>query len=208
MDPHRVVWDREYFRRGRLWGGAPDDLPNIPAGSVVLELGCGDGKTLSAMRTREWEIYAVDASIQAINLSRDVNGMRLSALFIKADAKYLPFADSSFDAVFAHHIIGHAFQAGREYMAIEAARVLKKGGTLFFKDFEREDMRAGTGEEIEPFTFLRGNGIITHYFSIEEVKSFFQGLVAVSVSIKRREIRIRGKTLQRSELEGIFKKPL
>jgi ubiquinone/menaquinone biosynthesis C-methylase UbiE len=207
MDSHRAVWDREYFRRGRLWGGAPDDLPNIPPGSLVLELGCGDGKTLSAMRTKEWEIYAVDTSVQAINLSREVNGMRLSASIIKADAKYLPFADFSFDAVFAHHIIGHACQTGRKYMAIEAARVLKKGGTLFFKDFEREDMRAGTGEEIEPYTYLRGNGIITHYFSADEVISFFQGLSAVSVSIKRREIRVRGKNLQRSELEGIFKKP-
>jgi len=208
MDPHHLAWDREYHRRGRLWGGAPEDLPDIPAGSAVLELGCGDGKTLSAMRTKEWEIYAVDASVQAINLSRDVHGMCSSVSFIKADAKYLPFNDFSFDAVFAHHILGHALQAGRRYMAIEAARVLKKGGILFFKDFEREDMRAGIGEEIEPYTYLRGNGIITHYFSIEEVKSFFQGLDAVSVSIKRREIRVRGKNLQRSELKGIYKKPV
>ena len=208
MDTHHLVWDKEYLRRGRLWGGVPDDLPGIPGGSVVLDLGCGDGKTLSAMLTRQWEIHAVDASSQAICLSRQVPGMRRSVSFVKADAKYLPFSDNAFDAVFAHHVIGHEPLSGRIRMAIEAARVLRRGGTLFFRDFERGDMRAGSGKEIEPYTYLRGNGIITHYFSTEELELFFQDLVAISVTIKSREIRVRGRLLVRSDLVGIFRKPM
>ena len=208
MDPHHLAWDHEYIRRGRLWGGAPAELPDLPAGSAVLELGCGDGKTLSSMHTRPWVIYAIDSSIEAINLSALVPGMRRSVSFVKADAICLPFAGSSFDAVFAHHIIGHAPLAGRMRMAIEAARVLRPGGTLFFLDFEQGDMRAVAGERIEPDTYRRGNGIITHYFSIDELDSFFLGLEVVSVSLKRREIKVRGRPLVRSELQAVLRKPM
>lgn len=208
MDPHHFTWDNEYLRRGRLWGGAPAELPNLPAGSVVLELGCGDGKTLSLMHTRPWMIYAVDSSIEALNLSALVPGIRRSVSFVKADAICLPFTDSSFDAVFAYHIIGHAPLAGRMRMATEVARVLRPGGTLFFLDFEPGDMRAGAGERIEPDTYLRGNGIITHYFSIDELNSSFPGLEVVSVSLKRREMRVHGRTLVRSELECVLGKPM
>ena len=34
---------------GPLWGGAVHSLPALPDHARVLELGCGNGKTLSAM---------------------------------------------------------------------------------------------------------------------------------------------------------------
>ncbi len=49
-------WEDEYSRRGLLWGGATQDLPPVPAGSRVLEIGCGNGKTLSSMVQREWDV--------------------------------------------------------------------------------------------------------------------------------------------------------
>jgi ubiquinone/menaquinone biosynthesis C-methylase UbiE len=47
MDPFRDAWETGYRTRGRTWGGSPGCLPPIHPGSRVLELGCGDGKTLS-----------------------------------------------------------------------------------------------------------------------------------------------------------------
>uniref|UniRef100_UPI001FB42F52 class I SAM-dependent methyltransferase n=1 Tax=Methanoculleus chikugoensis TaxID=118126 RepID=UPI001FB42F52 len=111
------------------------------------------------------------------------------------DAQHLPFRDEAFDAVFLVHVAGHLPPAqGRKAVASEAVRVLRPGGTLFFRSFSVEDMRAGKGgTETEPWTFRRGGeGIITHYFTEAETAELFAPLVAVSVRTHRWRMRVRG----------------
>ncbi len=163
MQNHLTAWDKDYASRGRLWGGAAKGLPDLPQGSAILELGCGDGKTLSAL-PGGGRMVALDISPRALQLARR---LRPDAGFILADAAVLPLQDESFDAVFAFHVTGHLLAAERRALAQEAARVLAVGGSLFFRDFGAEDMRAGQGEEVEPGTFRRGGGILTHYFTEE-----------------------------------------
>lgn len=97
--------------------------PALPEGSNVLELGCGDGKTLAGMPDG-WLSYALDFSLPALRLSRSLS---LAARLILADACRLPFLDSVFDAVFAFHVTGHLLLPGRRALAAEAARVLVPG---------------------------------------------------------------------------------
>ena len=170
---HLQAWDRDYARRGRrVWGGSVKDLPALPEGSLVLEMGCGDGKTLSIMPA-SWRITAVDISMQALLLARRA---RPDAGLLLADVCRLPLQSDGFDAAFAFHVAGHLFLDQRLALGKEAARVLRPGGRLFFRDFSREDMRMGRGEEVEEATFRRGSGIITHYFSEGEVAAMFSGL--------------------------------
>lgn len=61
------AWDSEYALRGRLWGGRLRGLPTLPEGTSVLELGCGDGNTISAM-PRGWKTTALDTSLSALHL--------------------------------------------------------------------------------------------------------------------------------------------
>ena len=65
---HKEPWDKDYKSRGRLWGGSARRLPDLPEGSLVLELGCGNGKTLASMISRPWKIMAIDISFQALRL--------------------------------------------------------------------------------------------------------------------------------------------
>jgi len=67
-----LAWNREYREKGRVWRGAAAKLPDLPAGSRVLELGCGNGKTLPAMLRRSWRIAALDISTLALRLGRDL----------------------------------------------------------------------------------------------------------------------------------------
>ena len=64
MDGRGCAWDSDYRRRGDLWGGAPVPLPDLPA-AAVLELGCGNGKTLAAWPS--WSVIAADISPHAID---------------------------------------------------------------------------------------------------------------------------------------------
>ncbi|NQS73127.1 MAG: class I SAM-dependent methyltransferase [Methanoculleus sp.] len=205
MDGRGYAWDSDYRRRGDLWGGAPVPLPDLPAGAAVLELGCGNGKTLAALAQQPWSVIAADISPHAIDRARASPGSA-AARFVVAGAACLPFHGGVFDAVFLIHIVGHLLEPGRRAMASEVLRVLRPGGKVFFRAFSVEDMRAGKGAEVEPQTFCRGNGIITHYFTETEVMELFTPFEAVSAGTCRREMRVRGRGLPRAEIEAVFRK--
>ncbi len=203
-----LAWNREYREKGRIWRGAPPRLPDLPPGSRVLEPGCGNGKTLAAMLRRPWRVVALDLSPLAVRLGEEVaanlQDVPSEAHLLVADVSSLPFRDSTFDAVFAFHVIGHLHENDRRRAAREAARALKAGGRLFFLEFGVEDMRAGKGEEVDTKTFRRGGGVLTHYFSEGEVLNLFDTLQPVSIRTDRRLTRIMGQDHVRSEVEAEF----
>lgn len=203
MDSYLKAWEKDYQTRGRLWGGGLPSLPDLPSGSRVLELGCGNGKTLSSALQHPWRITALDISARAVVLGRIA--VR-EADFLVADASLLPFRDLAFDAVFAFHVVGHVLNADREKMASEVTRVLMRGGKLFFRDFGVEDMRAGIGEEVEPGTFRRGQGVTTHYFTEDEADNLLNSMKSVTILTHKWKMMVRGKDLLRAEVEAVFQK--
>lgn len=204
MTDHISAWDEDYRRRGNLWGGAPAPLPELPADATILEVGCGNGKTLSALIGQFQSVIAVDISPHAVALARRHPGMA-SATFTVGDARCLPFRNGTFDAVFLVHIAGHLPEPGRRAVAAEVCRVLRPGGTTFFREFSVEDMRAGNGIETEDRTFRRGDGIITHYFTEAEAVELFRPLAPVEIRTHRWQMRVRGRSLPRAEIEAVFR---
>ncbi len=205
-DLHDNAWEREYRLRGRRWGGSPSRLPDLPAGSLVLEAGCGDGKNLSAMRAQGWSVVALDFSRSALSVSAGLERRGTPVTYMCGDAGCLPFRTGSLDAVFLFHVLGHALEPARRTIAAEAARVVRQGGLVVFREFSREDMRAGAGQEIEPHTCLKGDGISTHYFTEEEAVSLFPDLALVFVGTHRWPLRIKGTDRVRAEIEAVFKR--
>jgi SAM-dependent methyltransferase len=201
MNSDLSAWNFEYRSRGRIWAGSVRDLPDLPVESLILELGCGNGKTLYVISRRPWKAIAMDISSIAVMLCKSANpGVPL----VLGDASHLPFRNDVFDAVFAFHITGHLLRKSRERLAKEVARVLRTDGKLFFREFELNDMRMGKGEEVEPYTFRRGRGIITHYFTDDETVALFPDLIPDTVQVRRWNLRIRGENLHRSEIEAVF----
>ena len=91
-------------------------------------------------------------------------------------------------------------------MAAEGSRVLRTGGRLFLRVFSSRDFRAGTGLLAEPDTYLRGDGILTHYFTSEEVRTLFPGLSLVILEAQEWTMQVRGEQLLRSEIVAEFMK--
>ncbi|MDN7023679.1 class I SAM-dependent methyltransferase [Methanoculleus sp. FWC-SCC1] len=198
-------WDQDYRRRGRRWGGVTEQLPDLPAGVAVLEIGCGDGKTLAAAADRPWVTTALDIAPSAVGMSR-TRFPALGARMLVADARTLPFRDCCFDAVLLVHIAGHLLAADRFRLAAEVSRVLRPGGLLFFRGFSVEDMRAGKGHAVEERTYQRGDGIVNHYFTEEEAGDLFCTFRPVAVRTHRWRMRIRGCDHPRAEIEAVFEK--
>lgn len=214
-NPHEITmtrtsspWDEDYLLRGRLYGGSPPPVPPLPGSSRILEIGCGDGRTVLSLLQKNYSVTALDSSAPAIVLCRractDPDRLRL----LIADGTRAPFRDESFDVIIASHITGHLYGNMRRDLAAEMNRLLVFGGRLCFCDFSTRDFRYGKGQETEPGTFVRKNGISTHYFTRDEVLALFFGLVVRSLVHKPWGMRIRGRTYLRDELEGEFIKSL
>jgi ubiquinone/menaquinone biosynthesis C-methylase UbiE len=199
-------WDEDYRKKGRLYGGSPRELPAFPAGARVLEMGCGDGKTLSALVHRGLDITAIDFSPIAVTLARERTRQGSGVALAVADAREIPFRNRSFDAVVAIHVLGHSTAVGRGLIAREICRVIRPGGRIFFCDFSIRDFRSGSGTEKEPGTVVRGNGVLTHYFTEREVTDLFSGLVMESSKTEEWVLRVRGKDHLRSEIAALFRK--
>jgi MPBQ/MSBQ methyltransferase len=198
------AWEAEYLGKGPLWGGAVYHLPLLPPDSRVLELGCGNGKTLSAMIQRGWEVTAIDLSARAVAMSR-MNVIReQNGEVCVADARNLPFASDRFDAIIAVHLFSHLDMNDRLGAAAEAVRVLKAEGILYFSGFSVLDFRAGKGFAVEEGTVKRGSGICTHYFTEPETQQLFCTMTVKTITTARWPMRVRGHDFPRAEVQATF----
>jgi SAM-dependent methyltransferase len=104
-------------------------LAAIPAGSRVLDLGCGFGKNLRYLVANGIRASGIDIAARAAERAREVaNG---SAEVVVGSACALPWPEGSFDAVLDAGCL-HCLPASSRPIAVrEAARVLVDDGCLY-----------------------------------------------------------------------------
>jgi SAM-dependent methyltransferase len=105
-------------------------------GRTVLEVGCGAGVDLARYARGGAQVTGVDLSASAIDLARaNFEQQGLAGRFEVADGEHLPFADSSFDIVYAHGVV--QYTADPQRLVDECRRVLKPGGQAIFQVYNR-----------------------------------------------------------------------
>ncbi len=129
-------YDRRENERLRDQAGTLVDLlhadTSYPAGSLVLEAGCGVGaQTVTlARRSPGARFTSVDISAHSIAEARrrtDATGLA-NVRFLRADIRALPFAPGSFDHVFVCFVLEH-LPLPLEVLAI-FRNLLRPGGTM------------------------------------------------------------------------------
>jgi 2-polyprenyl-6-hydroxyphenyl methylase/3-demethylubiquinone-9 3-methyltransferase len=100
----------------------------------ILDIACGAGFLTNYLATYRYETTGVDLSSESLDVARqyDTSG---AVSYREADALSLPFASETFDAVCLMDFLEHTDRPGDAI--IEAARVLKPKGLLFFHTFNR-----------------------------------------------------------------------
>ena len=142
MDYRRVVrdgYDRIAERYAYLVGGAGRTrgiaeqqeryirwvLDALPAGSHVLDLGCGAGIPVAASLSARFRVTGVDFSAVQLRLA---HSNVPAAQLILGDMTTIEFRAASFDAVVAFWSIIHVPRSGQQAVVHSIARWLRPGG--------------------------------------------------------------------------------
>jgi len=109
----------------RLWQGA---------GERLLDIGCNWGRWTIAASLKNFKPVGMDPSLKAVMAARRVSKqLNAEAIFIVGDARFLPFADDSFDVVFSYGVYQHLSKDNVRVSLDEVRRVLKTSGLTLFQ---------------------------------------------------------------------------
>jgi SAM-dependent methyltransferase len=123
---------------GNLYRHLVGTLPRYPipvlrlpeaAGEIFLDIGCNWGRWCVAAARKGYRVIGIDPSLDAILAARRVaQQLGVTAHFLVADARFLPFRAGSFEVVFSYSVLQHFSESNVELVLTQIARVLKPPG--------------------------------------------------------------------------------
>lgn len=198
-----ISYDFDRTRR-RPWPPVAKFIAGLPAGALVLDIGCGNGKDAVAVLEHGCPCVCVDLSEEQCKTAKaklEKHARAAAAVFpkfevLRAECEYLPFKDAMFDAVLflatLHHVPG---RSGRLRALAEMERIMRPGakGLISVWDFGQERFkeernRQELGGSPEPPGTEFGDVIVPwktgdrtyprfyHLFMLEELAQLVQGL--------------------------------
>lgn len=139
-----------------------------------LDIGCGDAGIFIShpqCKGREFSI-SLDLSFNAARRCRKHHlGSETKVYFVVADAKYLPFADDTFDFVYCSEVLEHLWDPmqGRD----EFYRVLQPEGEAVISVPNEEEYILCPGEHLSNFTYHSFKRFVTERFEIKQEKGLY-----------------------------------
>ena len=116
--------------RNGFWSDLNFLIDYAKSGLKILDLGCGNGRLLNALKDKEVQYVGVDNSEKLLSEAQK-NYPEYKDKFWKADALNLPFAENEFDMIYSIAVLQHI--PSKEYrmkFLKECLRTLKKDGKL------------------------------------------------------------------------------
>ena len=156
-DAIATQWHHTRGKRGVLWPGATQFLQQLPVGSVVADVGCGDGKYFPAIWEAGSYVIGTDISLPLLQkcmsysnsdsevdsnsktstipdtckISPDRVHLRERPAVAVADCMSIPLRSKSCDAAICIAVMHHLSTEQRRLRCIEElARIVKIGGTI------------------------------------------------------------------------------
>ncbi len=138
----------------QLWDDAVRANPALPAEPLVLDVGTGTALIPIEMCRSGFtgRIVAIDLAEAMLTVGqRNVEraGLAERIRLERVDAKRMPYADRSFDAVVSNSIVHHVPDPATVFG--EMVRVLRPGGVLFVRDLLRPDSEQRVEELVQTY---------------------------------------------------------
>ncbi|MCX7362571.1 MAG: methyltransferase domain-containing protein [Alphaproteobacteria bacterium] len=104
------------------------ELPPGP-GPSFLDIGCNWGRWCIAAARAGYSVVGIDPSLGSAMAARRVaRELGLDIRYVVGDARWLPFAETSFDNVHSYSVLQHFSKENARKALDEAGRVLRPGG--------------------------------------------------------------------------------
>lgn len=117
-----------YYSPGRSWEATSRALMTLLSLGDVLDLASGDGVFAELIAAHARSVTCVDVSGAVIEAARKRLAAFPNVAFHQGDMHRLPYANASFDHVFAMHALSYSRDPAG--LLREAARLLRPGGRL------------------------------------------------------------------------------
>jgi SAM-dependent methyltransferase len=158
-------------------------------GKAVLDVGCGAGTDLIRFARGGAVVSGVDLSASAIALAKENFAQQgLAADLREADGERLPFADGTFDLVFAHGVV--QYTSDDRTLVNECRRVLKPGGTAVFQVYNRVSWLNGLSQVMKVPLEHEDAPVLKRY-SAGEFRALLTGFRDVRIVAERFPVKSR-----------------
>ncbi len=110
-------------------------LDHLSSTDLVLDLGCGYGRTLGSLQARARAVVGIDSSHASLRLACASSPPASGAGLLAMDAAALGFAANLFDTAVCIQNGISAFHVDRRQLVAEAVRVTRPGGRVLFSSY-------------------------------------------------------------------------
>jgi SAM-dependent methyltransferase len=161
----------------------------------ILDLGCGNGNYIVPFAEKDFGMIGADISYTGLKISKQrLESAAMPVSLVQCDFRFpLPFAESSFDGIWALQSIHHARIDEIRLVIRELWRVLTLRGFMVLSVSGRKDAN-WSHKEIEPGTYVPIEGpernLPHHIFTEEEVREEFRMFAIENISS-----RLNGKVI-------------
>lgn len=169
----------------------------INSGSRVLEVGCGDGRSIFDILPKTKNIVGIDHDVKAVNSAKNNFSNIHSIKIMKAAAEDLPFESEEFDYVVC--MTTFANFADKKFLILEEIkRVLKKDGKFIMSVFSEDafDERIKLYKKLGIIKEIRGTTVVLNFdndfsdniseqFTEKELRNIFKRAKLKVVDITR-----------------------
>lgn len=152
----------------------------------VCDLGCGIGRHAIMFAREGFEVWAYDASVNAINYVKEYavnNGLK-----IKTDLGLmtsLPYDDNQFDYLIAFNVVHHGDPDIIASTVAEIKRVVRVGGIIQGTMLSKRNAQFGRGRLIAPDTYIidgaQERGHPHFYCSAKQLIKIFNGFEIIDL---------------------------
>jgi ubiquinone/menaquinone biosynthesis C-methylase UbiE len=158
---------------------------SIKHGSIILDVGCGGGKTISrlARRAGKGKVYGLDQSAEMVDYAKQINRTLIAknrVEIVQGSIEKTVFKDEFFDLVTAFETYYFWLNLADAFKEIK--RILKKGGHLLIIS---EMIKDGRYEEENAELIAKTQVRLVSLDEMERIL-YFAGLGAVKVYRKRK----------------------
>jgi 2-polyprenyl-3-methyl-5-hydroxy-6-metoxy-1,4-benzoquinol methylase len=182
---------REWYEE--VWADLPArlDVPDFAArrdfllrrvrpGDRVLDLGCGDGPFVPALVERGAKVTGADVAEHALERAR-INSPGARYVRVEGHGPF-PFAESSFDVVWASEVLEHV--ADTERWVNEVRRVLRPGGRLLVTTPSVGPLRRLAGRDFDP----RDQHL--RFYTRRSLRGLLEDMGFEEVAVRTRRLRL------------------